>query len=66
MTKDPKYGTARPDSVGPHDVNKDQNNPEAPKLKPEEAYNNEVGGQAAVVGPKGSSKGSEALTKPRE
>jgi hypothetical protein len=66
MTNDPKYRTARPANVGPHDVNDDQSDPKAPKRRPEQAYSNEVAGQAAAVGPKGASKGSETLTNPRK
>jgi hypothetical protein len=44
--------TARPSNVGPHDPNKDQHDPDAPKRTPEDAYAAEVGGQAAIVGPR--------------
>ena len=57
---------ARPSNVGPHDPNKDQHDPDAPKRTPEDAYAAEVGGQAgrrslaetavgrykAIIGPK--------------
>jgi hypothetical protein len=48
--------TARPANVGPHDVNEDQHDPDAPKRKPEDMYKTEVEGQAAIVGPKTSGK----------
>lgn len=56
MAHNPRYSTARPDNVGPHDPNKDQTDPKAPKRRPEEAYKNETEGQAAaVIPPKGKS-----------
>jgi len=51
MAEKERFTTVRPNNVGPHHVNKDQTDPEAPKAKPEEMYNNEIGGQVAAVDP---------------
>ncbi|MDJ0387703.1 hypothetical protein QMO56_06225 [Roseomonas sp. E05] len=58
-----RYETARPSNVGPHDVNKDQADPQARRPVPEKMYNNEVGGQAAIVGPQGGKKQAQEPVK---
>ncbi|HWX47863.1 MAG TPA: hypothetical protein VNZ61_07410 [Roseomonas sp.] len=63
MGNDKRFETARPSNVGPHGVNKDQADPDAPRPVPEKMYNNEVGGQAAVVGPKGGKKQAQEPVK---
>ena len=39
---DTQTKTARPTSVGPHDVRKDQEDPDNPGIKPEEGYATEI------------------------
>ncbi len=46
----------RPNSVGPHDVKKDQQDPKAKGVRPETAYNTEVSEQAKIVGPSTAKK----------
>ena len=50
MTTNPRYPSARPAEVGPHDVKEEQNDPQAKGQVPEKAYNNEIEGQVAATG----------------
>ncbi|WBV42791.1 hypothetical protein [Pseudoroseomonas cervicalis] len=62
----PRFSEARPAELGPHDVNEEQNDPHAKPRRPEQAYNQETGGQAAAVGPRQPGPGAKALTRPQE
>jgi len=45
--------TARPESVGPHDVKENQQNPADPGIEPEAGYKPSPGDDAASAGPGG-------------
>jgi hypothetical protein len=56
MTPDTHSKTARPTSVGPHDVRHGQEDPENPGIKPEKGYGAEIArnNEAAAKQPAGS------------
>ncbi|MCQ4162886.1 hypothetical protein NON00_23570 [Roseomonas sp. GC11] len=61
----PRFPSARPAEVGPHDVSVEQNDPDAKLRRPEEAYSEETGGQADGVGRRPPTPGARALVRPK-